>query len=607
MAALILHIGYPKTGTTFLQLTLAHNRDRFRSAGLDYLSVEELWRDGISAVQMSPNVPLGSLLAHELLFDPPEAAQESWDRIVSRVRASPASYCVLSSEVFSMLPTERVSRLRQLTQDLDVRVLVWLRPQAEAIHSTYLQAVKAGNRLPGFGEYVEKQIASRYLHYRERLKDWEMFGRGRLVVRRYDRSQFPEGDIVQDFCQALGVAVDWETPPQRQAANASIGPKAFALLSRITEHGDGYQRPSREELARAGRRYSAGFDRLDRVFGDIGWKEQPVNLLSTALVNRCNSVYREENIAVARDFLGQGEELFRPTPPQGEVTTVPLLEERDWIQVVGGLLRRTDQVGMPRPSAAKAVKSTLQPDTAVVNRTDVLPTVFHVTHYKAGSQWVYSFLAKLVPDRIVTPKPQAAHVTGSPIQPGAVYPTVYLTRPQLDAVEVSGEQRRIIVLRDLRDTLVSLYFSLRYSHKETDAYVTSIREVLVKLSQQEGLLWLLENRFRLISQVHETWLDGGGFFVKYEELVGDEYKWFERIAGYCGIEVEQKALNEAIRSVSFERLSGRKRGEEDQNSHFRKAVVGDWRSYFDDEIKARFKVKYGDLIIRAGYEDGHDW
>ena len=48
-------------------------------------------------------------------------------------------------------------------------------------------------------------------------------------------------------------------------------------------------------------------------------------------------------------------------------------------------------------------------------------------------------------------------------------------------------------------------------------------------------------------------------------------------------------------------------GRENVNSHFRKGVAGDWRNHFDDELKTRFKILYGDALIAAGYEKDLNW
>ena len=49
-----------------------------------------------------------------------------------------------------------------------------------------------------------------------------------------------------------------------------------------------------------------------------------------------------------------------------------------------------------------------------------------------------------------------------PMGAGRIYPTLYITREQFESVPppLAG----FVVIRDLRDTLVSLYFSLKHSH-----------------------------------------------------------------------------------------------------------------------------------------------
>src|SRR5207248_77143 len=97
------------------------------------------------------------------------------------------------------------------------------------------------------------------------------------------------------------------------------------------------------------------------------------------------------------------------------------------------------------------------------------PTVLHVTHWKAGSQWIRRILHHLVPDRIVAPANQEQdQFLTWPIQAGKVYPTVYVTKAQFDLVATPACHRRFVIIRDLRDTLVSLYFSLKISHPMPD-------------------------------------------------------------------------------------------------------------------------------------------
>ena len=45
-----------------------------------------------------------------------------------------------------------------------------------------------------------------------------------------------------------------------------------------------------------------------------------------------------------------------------------------------------------------------------------LPTVFHITHWKAGSQWVAAVLEECAPHRVVEPVVQSGHLLDEPIK-----------------------------------------------------------------------------------------------------------------------------------------------------------------------------------------------
>ena len=59
-------------------------------------------------------------------------------------------------------------------------------------------------------------------------------------------------------------------------------------------------------------------------------------------------------------------------------------------------------------------------------------TVFHVTHWKAGSQWIHKILHACGPDRIVTPKFDMSQFLQAPVQGGMIYPTLYLRKDDFD-------------------------------------------------------------------------------------------------------------------------------------------------------------------------------
>ena len=92
------------------------------------------------------------------------------------------------------------------------------------------------------------------------------------------------------------------------------------------------------------------------------------------------------------------------------------------------------------------------------------PTVFHITHHKAGYQWVKEVLRQSARWRMVKPQTLSRHLTQRPIVQGKIYPTVCMPRDEFKALLAKQEHRisysSFFVIRDLRDTLVSLYFNL---------------------------------------------------------------------------------------------------------------------------------------------------
>jgi hypothetical protein len=72
--------------------------------------------------------------------------------------------------------------------------------------------------------------------------------------------------------------------------------------------------------------------------------------------------------------------------------------------------------------------------------------------------------------------------------------------------------------------------------------------------------------------------------------------------------IPASAISAVLERKSFARLAGgRKKGQEDVNSHYRKGTPGDWKNHFSAEHIRQFKDQYGDLLIKLGYESSPDW
>jgi len=247
--------------------------------------------------------------------------------------------------------------------------------------------------------------------------------------------------------------------------------------------------------------------------------------------------------------------------------------------------------------------------SASSSKGDAFPAIFHVTHWKAGSQWIYKILIGCAPERIVAPEIDAVQLLRQPVRQGRIYPTVYVTREEFGRASLPARWRRFVVIRDLRDTLISYYFSLKVSHAVIDPAITEERAVLNSMGHEEGLEYVMERWLPLCSRIQESWLAAGEPLIRYEQLLEDDLGILERVLlDECELPVARDRFREVVRANRFERLTGgRQRGQEDVTSHERKGASGDWRNHFTDRIVHEFKARYGRLLIATGYEKDLGW
>ncbi|MCU0443633.1 MAG: sulfotransferase domain-containing protein [Microscillaceae bacterium] len=207
------------------------------------------------------------------------------------------------------------------------------------------------------------------------------------------------------------------------------------------------------------------------------------------------------------------------------------------------------------------------------------------------------------------------------------------------------------LFRDPRDMLVSGYFSYKYSHshlqQKTFLKLYNLISDLKDKDIDEGLLMVLdfdEYDFNFL----KTWNydDPNILNVRLEDLTQNTYENLAKIFDFLGLLAKENKYssfsyylfyllglyNRVIRKLkmpylvikqkklpsrylkkindqlSFEKLSGgRKTGNENIKSHYRKGQAGDWKNYFKEEHKIIFKEKYGDLLIKLGYEKDLHW
>jgi hypothetical protein len=129
---LYLHVGAPKSGTTYLQRLLDGNRDTLAAGGA--LVVGERHLDRVHAGMVVREDPR--------LQDLGPRARSSWQRLVESIRSWPGPKAVLSYELFAGASAEQAQRALADLAGIDVHVVITARDFGKAVPSAWQERLK---------------------------------------------------------------------------------------------------------------------------------------------------------------------------------------------------------------------------------------------------------------------------------------------------------------------------------------------------------------------------------------------------------------------------------------------------------------------------------
>lgn len=169
----------------------------------------------------------------------------------------------------------------------------------------------------------------------------------------------------------------------------------------------------------------------------------------------------------------------------------------------------------------------------------------------------------------------------------------------------------VVMVRDLRDMCVSRYFHVK-NEENHPSYELYNRETL-----EDGMM----HSIQVIEEEYVSWVkDWVGIanrfsdeimLVKYEELNRFPKQTFKKIFDFYKLPYDDHYLDKLSESKLKKEVNYK--AELDKNvglrtiSTARKGIIGDWKNYFTDAHKKKFKAIAGDLLIELGYEKDLNW
>ena len=173
---------------------------------------------------------------------------------------------------------------------------------------------------------------------------------------------------------------------------------------------------------------------------------------------------------------------------------------------------------------------------------------------------------------------------------------------ELPATNFHLTDKVIFLMRDPRDVAVSAYFMYRVIIEEDTN--RSLKNKIFYLIHRSKLTSFMHTALKW-RKFFRTWTarkDISLYAVRYEDLLTDTEKTLKGILFYLEVSVPDSLLQEAIQKFSFENLSGRKRGEEDNaNPTFRKGIIGDYKNHFSRIDRMLFERICGKEMETLGY------
>jgi hypothetical protein len=310
---LFLHVGMDKTGTSAVQLFLHERRDELLEKTGVLFPLTGKWTDHSHHPFAFTTLSMGDFK--------PSSLKGLFANLAREIKQSNAKSVLLSSECFFKMHTkDGFDLFWEKAEHLfgDIKVIVYVRRQDKWVESRHRHSIVSGNELAV--DVLSRPFFSNYKQFIDKWRD--LVGHGNVIVKPFERQQFVDGDVCQDFAHILG-ANDLE-PSEGSQVNVGFSSKRILfrkLINKLNSNADDMHRLNRLLL------------NLPKV------EDEDHPFVSPAQQVKLFNEYNSINQDLAREYIdsARADLFFDPAPTVTEGWINPALTGADIVYFVNAI------------------------------------------------------------------------------------------------------------------------------------------------------------------------------------------------------------------------------------------------------------------------------
>jgi hypothetical protein len=220
MSKIFLHVGLPKTGTTYLQncFEFFEKENKFFSVSYPLMKTQK----SFYTIHSGNGVRIGHYITESLT---PVFAKEKLNDIVDELleKGDSSKPLLISSEFFAAAPVDRINILTEILESkgYEIEIIVVVRPLEELLFSLYMQAIKRNGVSAKFQEWVFPQSQNIINAFVESIVAYK----SPVHVLKYEKK-----DLLKNVLDIIGETVVFDQKIEQATVNRSLTRDEMQLM-----------------------------------------------------------------------------------------------------------------------------------------------------------------------------------------------------------------------------------------------------------------------------------------------------------------------------------------------------------------------------------------